>query len=469
MISDDSTHPAASFDEQLVAYLDGELDAENRRRVEEILTSDVQVRRRLQQMERTWNLLDHLDAVPPGSQFTQTTLEMVAVEANQDVQQNLAEVPRRRRRWRLLAGLTLVVALAAGFFTVVRLAPDPNRQLLEDLPVLENLDEYRQVDDVEFLRLLRDAGLFVGHGEMPEGAAPPPAESLVKRQERIEEMSPGEKSQLSRLERRFLALDEEQQEQLRQLHKAIEAASDGGQLRQVMHRYYEWLKTLPLCTRTELGGLEPAERLDAVKKRLKDEHGQRLGEADSEAFWKWLTQFVTAHEKQLLDRLSDSRRREMGQWTPQARQLVLLTLLDAGRRPGPGSGKPPPLMTEADLANLRGLLGPETRLYLESLPTKAKQWQQVILWMRHALRQQHARSSFSIVDDERLADFFEKLSDDERDHLLNLPGDEMQRELKQLYLTRTKLPDAAPRRSRPPAAERPAKKKADRPSARSGD
>ena len=36
MMSDDSTHSAASLDEQLVAYLDGELDAEGRRRIEEI-------------------------------------------------------------------------------------------------------------------------------------------------------------------------------------------------------------------------------------------------------------------------------------------------------------------------------------------------------------------------------------------------------------------------------------------------
>ena len=81
--------------------------------------------------------------------------------------------------------------------------------------------------------------------------------------------------------------------------------------------------------------------------------------------------------------------------------------------------------------------------------------------MHHAIRQQHALGNFSIVDDERLADFFEKeLSDEERDRLLNLPGDEMQRELQRLYLTRTKPPDASPR-GRRPAGERPAKKKAE--------
>ena len=158
------------------------------------------------------------------------------------------------------------------------------------------------------------------------------------------------------------------------------------------------------------------------------------------------------HESQLLKRLPESRQREAAKWTPQARQPMLLGLLDVGsRRQAAGPGRPPPLMTADDLANLRGELSAEMRTYLESLP-KTKQWQQVAQWMHHAIRQQHARGNFLIVDDERLADFFEKeLSDEERDRLLNLPGDEMQRELQRLYLTRTKPPDASPRR---PSARR---------------
>ena len=286
-MNDDSSHPPASLDEQLVAYLDGELDAESRRRVEELLGSDAQLRRRLQQMERTWDLLDDLDSAAPANRFTQTTLEMVAVAAHQDVEQSLAEAPRRRRRWWLVTGLALLAALAAGFFTVVRLTPDPNRQLVENLPMLENLDEYRQIDEVEFLRLLRAAGLFLSPGETPAGP-PPPVESLAQRQQRIEHMSLSQKAQLLRLEERFLALDEDQQRQLRQLHKALEDARDAAQLRPIMHRYYDWLKTLPLYTRTELAGLDPSDRLESVKKRLKDEHGQRLGDQDSEALWKWM-------------------------------------------------------------------------------------------------------------------------------------------------------------------------------------
>jgi hypothetical protein len=79
---------------------------------------------------------------------------MVAVAATDDVEKEQAEAPRRRRRRWLIGGAGLLAAGAAGFLAVLLLRPDPNRQLLDDLPVLERLDEFRQIDRVEFLELL---------------------------------------------------------------------------------------------------------------------------------------------------------------------------------------------------------------------------------------------------------------------------------------------------------------------------
>jgi anti-sigma factor RsiW len=148
------------LDEQLVAYLDGELDEETGRRIETLAASDSQVRERLERLGRTWDLLGELSGAEVSGQFTETTLEMVAVAAEDEVRARREALPRlRRRRW-ALAGGSLLAAGAIGFFGVALLRPDPNRQLLRDLPVLENLDEYRQVDSIEFLRALREANLF---------------------------------------------------------------------------------------------------------------------------------------------------------------------------------------------------------------------------------------------------------------------------------------------------------------------
>ena len=80
----DQLDPA--IQEQLVAYLDGELDADASRRVEEWLANDPRVRAALQRLDRTWELLDELETPLVRDGFTQTTLEMVAVAAAKDVE-----------------------------------------------------------------------------------------------------------------------------------------------------------------------------------------------------------------------------------------------------------------------------------------------------------------------------------------------------------------------------------------------
>jgi len=160
-LPDPSPPPLA---EELVAYLDGELDAEACRRIEERLVHDEQARQMLRELEQTWQWLGELGQATIGETFTHSTLEMVAMAAEAEVQQRTAR--GGRRRWLLGVG-SLVLAAAVGFLSVVWLRPDPHRALLDDLPVLENLDEYRQVGDLEFLRQLEGQGLFAqedGHG-----------------------------------------------------------------------------------------------------------------------------------------------------------------------------------------------------------------------------------------------------------------------------------------------------------------
>jgi len=148
------------LDEQLVAYLDGELDEEENARIEHLLAADPSVRESLVRLDRTWSLLERLDRMRLDDRFTRTTLEMVAVAAEEDVRQWEREVPRRRRRRWLLGGIGLLGASVAGFLMVAVLRPDPDESLLQDLPVLEDLDELRQIDDIRFLQLLYEEGLF---------------------------------------------------------------------------------------------------------------------------------------------------------------------------------------------------------------------------------------------------------------------------------------------------------------------
>ncbi len=151
----------ASLEERLVAYLDGELSADSSRQVEEMLAGDPKVRQTLQGLDRTWELLDQLEAPQAAENFTRSTLEMVTVAAAEDTERDRIEASRNRRRRWVIVGGSLLAASVAGFLVVGEAVwPDPNRQLIEDLPVLENLDEYRQIEDVQFLRALHEQGVF---------------------------------------------------------------------------------------------------------------------------------------------------------------------------------------------------------------------------------------------------------------------------------------------------------------------
>jgi len=152
------------LEERLVAYLDGELDDAGAREVEQLLAADAGARELLAGLERTWSLLEKLGRGPVDQMFARTTIEMVAVAAADDVAQQQAEIPRRRRRRWLVGAAGLLAAAVVGFLAVALVLPNSNRELLEDLPLLENLDEYERVlgkdQDIQFLKLLQENHLF---------------------------------------------------------------------------------------------------------------------------------------------------------------------------------------------------------------------------------------------------------------------------------------------------------------------
>lgn len=152
----DQAEGSTPLDELLVAYLDGELNDEASRQIEERLTSDSSLRDQLSRLERTWDALDQLEQVEVDEEFTRSTIEMVALAAEEVHHQEERQRPaRRRRRW-LIGSAGILTACLAGFATVWAFTPNPNRELINDLPVIERLDEYQQVDDIEFLKLLYD-------------------------------------------------------------------------------------------------------------------------------------------------------------------------------------------------------------------------------------------------------------------------------------------------------------------------
>jgi anti-sigma factor RsiW len=156
---------------RLSAYLDGELDEVASLEVERLLETDPEARRLLRELEETWGMLDVLERSGADAAFTRTTLEMVAVAAEQEVARQ-----RRERPWRLGAQIALGLAAVAaaalgGFFSTAWSYRSNQRQLLRDLPLLQNLERYEQIGQREFLELLDRMGVFASE-DKAAGDAP---------------------------------------------------------------------------------------------------------------------------------------------------------------------------------------------------------------------------------------------------------------------------------------------------------
>lgn len=149
-----------AVEEELVAYLDGELPAEDVERIELRLAQDQDFHQRLLRLQKAWDMLDYLPKVEPSESFTRSTVEMVTQSLEQEVTQI------RRKRWHrgvwISAGLACLVLLSAAIgYGVIRWNQEaPNRQLVKDLPVIENSDLYRNADSITFLEKLAEEGLF---------------------------------------------------------------------------------------------------------------------------------------------------------------------------------------------------------------------------------------------------------------------------------------------------------------------
>ncbi len=147
-------------EELLVAYLDGELDEQTAEQVQRGLETDPDLRLRLESLSGSWAMLDELQEPQVKTDFTESTLEVVALGAHSDIDQSRPSGPLQRLGRYLTVAAGLFAACFLGFICVAMFRPDPNRQLLEDLPVVQRLDEYRQIDSVEFLQELRKSELF---------------------------------------------------------------------------------------------------------------------------------------------------------------------------------------------------------------------------------------------------------------------------------------------------------------------
>jgi hypothetical protein len=255
--------------------------------------------------------------------------------------------------------------------------------------------------------------------------------TLEERRHRVAQLPAADKADLGRRLRAFSELSDEEQRGLRRLQEQIQADPDAPRLQATMTRYCRWVESLPPFRRAELMELAPEERVKRVKSILEDQakwEAKRPPSQDLAALTRWLEQYVARHEAEVVKSMPDVHRRRLDEANPAQRKRLLMWW--RWQAVSMGVLQPP---NAADFADLQRLLSAETRAKLEAKPT-AEQARIVGGWLKHTAVMGALKGGPRAVDEHQLSYFFEHdLTEEQRDRLLGMPAEQMQRELLRLY------------------------------------
>ncbi len=289
--------------ELLVAYLDGELSEAESTSVEEKISADRTIRKEVEALDRVWNILSKLPHTTLNENFAQTTIELVTLQAEQDLTEQTQELQIvQRRSWGWIISLFLGTAVSVFFLCRLLLGPTPTEILLADLPLIQQLDNYRQVTNIGFLRQLHT---YLERVKKTSQAPPSNQQRSAQnkfrlltlstkksknkrdhfisvlesgpnnRRKKITHYSNLEKEQLQHRLENYLAMSPQERTTWKTFHQEIINAPDREILWDMLFGYTSLLKLLPEGERVILQDLSSQERLKKIS-HLTKKHARRL-------------------------------------------------------------------------------------------------------------------------------------------------------------------------------------------------
>ena len=429
--------PEPPHDEELVAYLDGELAPEECRAVEARLANDAEYRQQLRDLDQAWEALSALPPATVDDSFARTTIELACVAAEEDFteRKSLAAVETRsQKRWWIAGG---VAAAIMGFVMVRGLAVHRNNALLADLPAISQVNALTQVSDIEFLRRLSSAVSVdelvtdrADYSRTLEDFKKVNSPSMETRQQWVESLPAEQKAEFMDRTRVFgeLRHDPAEKDRLRQLANEIGRATDAEKLQATLVAYGQWLSRHTAGDQQQLtddlSGLSLDEKVSLISKKVhrEDEQAARhLSADDVQKLREEIFTFAKAKRPELLERLQGRERERIAAEDVTSFYQALLVMMHALRTD-----------ENADVII--------DRMISKLSPEANAQWQKVSRGRRDLRKLQLGVWIYDARErkgePENLERFFvsNKLSNDKRQELLEMDRAKMEAELKRLYL-----------------------------------
>lgn len=273
----DST-PLDETELQIAAWLDGELDDEERQEFEKRLENDPQLRARVESEKNALdalNLIDDDDKIDPDSQVVDKTVEKLNAQTQGELKALQTEKIRRRRTAFLSQGIVCVVLCVLGFETFNLFFPNLETRRRKDAPVVERLQQLESVGTFDYLVALDQSHILDLWRQTQKEAFEifaPPSEKKNEPAPVVASKTYDELLQdrvFYRLQRRFESMDSQTQEKWRVLSRQINEAPNSASLLKTLDDYSTWLfLSFQSDERERFEALPTSERLREIKRRV---------------------------------------------------------------------------------------------------------------------------------------------------------------------------------------------------------
>ena len=136
---EDAQEPVDPIEEEISAYLDGELTPEERGAFEEKIANQPELKARVEEERLAWDALEALEADDPDLELTEKTVDRLNSETQTELKTLEAQETRKRRLFRTVGLAGAAAAFAIGYLLFSVLFPSVEKRRERDYRVVERL------------------------------------------------------------------------------------------------------------------------------------------------------------------------------------------------------------------------------------------------------------------------------------------------------------------------------------------
>jgi hypothetical protein len=343
-MNDETEPPLDPLDAQLLALLDGDLEEEQRELLEKRLVAEPELRKRLRDLQRSWEILGEIPHKTVDHRFASTTVEMIVTRATQELETlPLALHGGRKGKWTLM--LACLAAFLLGGISIAAYRWLVYYKELHDLEVVAHLDALRQVDDVAFLQDLAQNDAWEKHIAVGteldrirrQERANLSAVALRQRPAALQELPDSQRSRVKIDWDDWSRFPPARKQELRQRYQEIVSQPNGEKLLLEADRYAAWLEALSPTESSRIATVPANQRAQHITEQFAAIEKDWSERADDQHIREFVSSLIAEWETNpppFLERIRNEMLKE-SEKAPSLRELVSLFFSIRWRERGP--------------------------------------------------------------------------------------------------------------------------------------